>query len=91
VFVPTRRYPCNKTKFGIYTGKYEKYYGRIPGQKNYGTYCYPKCPEDNMKLNTATNRCRYLSKDKKERITRKEFHRLWKSNKKTFNLLNAET
>lgn len=67
VFNPGRHYSCDKTKFGIYKGKKEKplLYGRTPGEKNYGTYCYPKCPAKNMKLNIATNRCRYRSKDKK--------------------------
>ena len=67
VFKPGRYKPCDKSKFGIYKGEKEKplEYGRTPGEKNYGTYCYPKCPAGNMKLNIATNRCRYRSKDKK--------------------------
>jgi hypothetical protein len=66
---PKRNNPCDKTKFGIYEGKKENQYGRTPGKKNYGTYCYPKCSAENMKLNIATNRCRHYSKDKKESIT----------------------
>lgn len=68
VFNPSRRKPCDKTRFGIYEGEEENLYGRTPGEKNYGTYCYPKCPEMNKKYNIDTNRCR-------NRIPSKEFYK----------------